>query len=597
MLPGIPRGDSAFMPLVLRPLAPPPSSPPQRRPIHLRAFLALSACVVAACLPALLYGSWVFDDLKFLLRAPRLESLEGLKLIWLDPRYDVDDFTSPLMNYEPHYWPLLYTTFRVERQLLGEFFAPGFRATNLAIHLVNVWLLWGLLRRFGVPGAWCIALVFAIHPGQMAGPAIILHRKDVLSATFVLLSIRLWLPGGRPCPALPWSRVLAVCGLLVAAALVKTTAALLPVYLVVVYWWRGGAFSRPALVRSGMILVLGFLVGLSLLLLTRHVSPLPYITFSLVERLCLVSMSFWLHLFFSLVPFPGVMRYWFWHDPSALVPAWCAVVAFLAVPIGVLHSLRATRHVCVAVLWFFVALFPYLGFMDHHSLGMSLAWPRHRYLASVAPIALVVGLAFWWVPRLWTFRARFSAPVVAAPFVAVCLVVDFGQSVAMTRPSAWTGYQLRYNPERLRTHLWHVWELSLEGDSERALEVARAGVLRFADSAQAHAGLAEVYAKRFERAHARAHYAAALRIIESDPSRVVPDDVPRPRVPVNVERVSPPFVFRLHVMSAALAACDGDGAEAARHRAAAAELYPEVSIAGYLQPGDPHLCLPTALGK
>ena len=233
-----------------------------------------------------------------------------------------------------------------------------------------------MLRRLGVPGAWCIALLFAIHPGQMAGPAIILHRKDVLSATFVLLSIRLWLPGGehaRPCPGVVW-------------------------------------------------------------------------------------------------------------------------------------SLRATRHVCVAALWFFVALFPYLGFMDHHSLGMSLAWPRHRYLASVAPIALVVGLAFYWVPRLWTFRLRFSAPVVAAPFVALCLVVDFGQSTAFVRPSAWTGYQLRYNPDRLRTHLWHVWELALEGDSQGALEAARAGVLRFADSALAHAGLAEVYAKRFERAHARAHY-------------------------------------------------------------------------------------------
>ena len=294
--------------------------------------------------------------------------------------------------------------------------------------------------------------------------------------------------------------------------------------------------------------MLGFLFGLSLLLLMRHVSPLPYVTFSAAERLCLVSMSFWLHLLFSLAPFPGVMRYWFWHDPSALVAAWCAVVAFLAVPVGVLRSLGTTRHLCVAALWFFVALFPYLGFMDHHSLGMSLAWPRHRYLASVAPIALVVGLAFWWVPRLWTFRARFSAPVVAAPFVAVCMVVDFGQSVAMTRPSAWTGYQLRYDPERLRTHLFHVWELSLEGDPEGALEAARAGVARFADSAQAHAALAEVHAQRFERADARAHYAAALRIIGSDPSRVVSFDVPRPRLPVNVERVPPPFLFRLHVI-------------------------------------------------
>ena len=590
------------MPFFSRTAAPPASSPQQHRPVHVRAVLVFSACVIAAYLPVLLLGSWVFDDLFCILMAPRLETFEGLKRIWLDPAWDFDDLAlaSPMRNLEPNYWPLLYTTFWLERHLLGEFHAPAFRATNLAVHLLNAWLLWALLRSFRVPGAWCIALVFAIHPGQMAGPAVITNRKDVLAATFVLLSMWLWFPGGRACPTLPWSRVLGACGLLATGVLVKTTAALLPAYLLVVWWWRGGAFSRPALVRLGTIFVLGFLLGLGLLLLTRHVSPYPFTIFSPAERLCLVSMSFWLHLFFSVVPFPGVMRYWFWDDPSSLVAAWCAVAAFLAVPVGVVRSLRATRHVCAAALWFLVALFPYLGFMDHISLGTSLAWPRHRYLASVAPLALVIGLAFHWAPRLWKLwrpRVRCSAPVAVAPFVALCLVVDLGQSFAFTRPSAWTGYQLRHNPDLLRSHLWRVWNLSLEKDLPGALEMARAGVARFADSAEAHAALAGVHAQRSERAAARAHYAAAMRIIESDPSRVVPFGVPMPRAPVNVEqRVTPLFLFRLHVKSAALAGCDGDGALTARHLAAAAELYPEVSIPGYLHPRDPHRCRAPLIG-
>ena len=43
-----------------------------------------------------------------------------------------------------YWWPLLYSTFWLERWLWGAFYAPGFHAANVAIHCVNVWLVWAL---------------------------------------------------------------------------------------------------------------------------------------------------------------------------------------------------------------------------------------------------------------------------------------------------------------------------------------------------------------------------------------------------------------------------------------------------------------------
>ena len=578
------------MRFTLRPAA--GGNPPGRHDTRtdLLVFVGIGACVLAAYLPAVVHGSWVFDDFKFLFHAPRLETLEGLKRIWLDPSYDQNDLAHPLPNWEPHYWPLLYTTFWIERQLLGDFHAPGFRVTNLAIHLANVWLLWTLLRRFNVPGAWCIALVWAIHPGQMAAPALILHRKDVLAATCVLLAIRICIPRERPRAEVPWSRVAATSALVIAGALVKTTAALLPLFVVIVYWWRGGALARPALARLGVLLAVGLVTGLSLVLLMRELSPLPLATFTFAERACIAAVSLSLHLFFSVVPFPGVMRFWFWDEPASLWWAWCAVGAAAAGAAGALWSLRWSRHVAAAAAWLAIALVPYLGFVDHHGLALSIAWPRHRYLASIAPLALCIGLAFHWVPRVWTAPLRCSPVVTVAPILLLCFVVTVGQSLVFTRPSAWTGYQLRYNPDLLGTQVWHVRALLVEGDSDGALAGARQGVNRFPDSAQARASLAHAHATRQERAQAAGHYARALAIVEADPDRIVPWNVRRPRLPTNRERLSPAFVFHLHAVSAMLASCDGDRVRAARHREAAAELFPEVSIASYLHPQDPHRC-------
>src|SRR5207237_221369 len=51
------------------------------------------------------------------------------------------------------YFPLVYTTFRVEHALWG-LNPTGYHWINLVLHVANALLVWAVLARLKIPGAW-----------------------------------------------------------------------------------------------------------------------------------------------------------------------------------------------------------------------------------------------------------------------------------------------------------------------------------------------------------------------------------------------------------------------------------------------------------
>ena len=190
------------------------------------AFLALGLLVVISYLPAMLWGGFVWDD-HLCITVDPVREVSGLWQIWFSPS---------AIEEEAHYWPLVYTMFWLEHKLWG-FDPTGYHIVNVLLHLANTLLVWHLLRRLAIPGAWMVAAVFAVHPLHVESVAWAVERKDVLSGLFYLAAALAWMRFvEQPNPRwYVWSLVLYAAGLLS-----KSIVVTLPAALVIWHWWETG---------------------------------------------------------------------------------------------------------------------------------------------------------------------------------------------------------------------------------------------------------------------------------------------------------------------------------------------------------------------
>ena len=135
--------------------------------------------VVAAYLPAL-YSGYIWDDDVYVTNNPALRNIEGLWASWTH------------LGANVQYYPLVFTSFWLEYHLwqLSPF---GYHLVNVVLHLLNALLVWFILRRLEVRGAWLAAAVFAIHPVHVESVAWITERKNVLSGACYLGAALLYL--------------------------------------------------------------------------------------------------------------------------------------------------------------------------------------------------------------------------------------------------------------------------------------------------------------------------------------------------------------------------------------------------------------------
>ena len=532
--------------------------------LHRRAGLCLLlfAAVLAAYAPALLHGGFTWDDYKFVEANPRLIGPEGLKALWLQPG-TLSSHEAAIPGVEVHWFPVLYTSFWIERWFWGSFWAPGFHGTNLLIHFCNALLAWGLLARLRVPGSFLAALIWAVHPGAMEAVGFVMGRKDLLPASFILLAARLWLRSfspvsgpqpdgtaatnpvhaavrrvrahfrghripGRP-PAWPAVAGTALLGL--GGMLCKTTAVVLPVLLLLLHRWRGDPLSRGL---AGRLAVLqAVLIGMALFqwfVLTRLSDPAVH-DFSFLERILLAARSAWTHLFLTLVPGASPLRFRSWAVSPTDLSGWAALAAWGVVALIALRLRPCGRSApLIGLLWFLACLSPTLGLVDHPSLHMSFAWSRYRYLASLGAWALVAGAGTAALrhvsrqPRV--FPRALGRGALRGAGLAILLTAGLATarfSILFSNDATWFQHLARHAPasDWLASHFIHA--LIRAGHTARALRVAE---VRF---------LSDPARMRYRRDRAVARMAAGRRARAEADFRVLvarldraPDLVPLP---------------------------------------------------------------------
>jgi tetratricopeptide (TPR) repeat protein len=404
------------------------------RPSAVRRFLP-AALIVAAALVAyapVLRAGFVWDDGVFLTENPLIRASDGLHRFW---------FTTQQMDY----MPLTSSVLWFEWRLWGPH-ATGFHIVNVLLHAASAVLLWRVLLRLKVPGAWLAGLLFALHPVAVQSVAWITERKNTLSMVLYLGSILAYLrfedarfhhdvTTGRtkgiprsalhtPHSALRTSHYLLSLGLFLLALLAKTSVVMLPVILLLLAWWRRGKLAWKNLLRTVPFFALSLALGLVTMWFQWHqwhqghnsgvhqmASP------DAASRVAAAGLIAWFYLYKILLP-AGL---------CAIYPNWSAVgssvlsflpILLLAAATALLWTRRKRWGAGPLVAWayFLVSLLPVLGFvhMSFMSLMSTMVADHLQYTAMPGILALAAAL-------LARAAARGRAGRAAVVIVVICL--------------------------------------------------------------------------------------------------------------------------------------------------------------------------------
>ena len=440
--------------------------------------LALLAVVVY--LPAC-FGGFVSDDWIFVTE-PLIRRFDGIVSIWLSPS---------AIGREDHYWPVVYTSFWLEHKLWG-FNPVGYHAVNVGLHALSSLLVWRLLCRLAVPGAWLIAAVFAVHPVHVESVAWVIERKDLLSTLLSLGAVHVWLRFGEA----PGARRYLLClALFVGALLSKSIAVTLPAALLLLQWWRAGRVTW----RDVACLVPFFAVaiGITLADLAFYRDRVDYtFDYSLVERALIAARALWVYAGQLVWPAHLPVLYLRWEVRLGDPLGWLALAALVALVVLLWQArARVGRGPLAGVLFFALTLSPVLGFVDFSFMRFAFVADRFQYLASLGLLAVLLGGAVRGAARLRP-RGRAGAVVAAGALLAVLGLLTWQQSWVYHDDLSLARHIVALNPQHDIGQAMLSHELSVAGDHDEALAAARRAVAlsegrRGADTGAAYLALGQ----------------------------------------------------------------------------------------------------------
>ena len=331
-------------------------------------------------------GEFIWDDNDYVSENPTLVMPGGLWVIWAQP------------TASPQYYPLVFTTFWIEARMWG-MEARGYHETNILLHGVAAVLLWRILRRLNVPGAYFAAGIFAVHPVMVESVAWVTERKNTLSMVFYLgafyCSLRFWTRPASGAAKRGWGWYASALALFVCALLSKTVTATLPAAMVLILWWKLG---RVAL-RDWFLLAPFFVLGICGGVLTGYLERTHVgasgaeWNYSVVERVLIAGRAVWFYAWKLVWPLDLAFMYGKWRvDPRA---AWQWVFPTAAVVVVVMLFVlrkRIGRGPVVAVLFFVGTLAPALGFVNVYPMRYALVADHYQYHASIGLIALLAAV-------------------------------------------------------------------------------------------------------------------------------------------------------------------------------------------------------------
>lgn len=359
-------------------------------------------------------GGFIWDDDDYVTKNENLKTWTGLKRIWFD------------IGATYQYYPMVHTSFWVEYHL-WKHNAFGYHLVNILLHGLNAVVVFFILRKLGLSWAWLAALAFALHPVQVESVAWITERKNVLSGFFYLLSLFSYLhftspmeddsnTGLKPDGKLKWNKNVRLwkyyilsLGFYICALFSKTVTSSLPVILLVIFWWKGKKIRWCDIALLVPFLIFGGIMGSITARMEKYQIGAMGAKWdwTFFERCLIAGKALWFYAGKLLVPHPLVFIYPRWRIDAAKALQYIYPAGILIVS-GVLWIMRRKigKGPLAAVLYFFITLFPAIGFFNVYPMLYSYVADHFQYLASIGMITLYTGLIAFGLKKIFGDKKR-----------------------------------------------------------------------------------------------------------------------------------------------------------------------------------------------
>ena len=414
----------------------------------------------------------------------------------------------------PDYYPLTWSLWWLEWRLWGDS-AMGYHVVNVLLHAVNAVLLWMILRRLKIPGAWLAGLVFAIHPVNVATVAWISEQKNTLSMLFYAVAILLYLRFDEE-SRWRWYGLSLAAFLL--ALLSKTAVVMLPVVLLGCVWWLRGRVRRKDLLRSLPFFVLSLVLGLVTIWFQYHraMGGSAVRTDGFLSRLAAAGWVPWFYLYKALLPVNLTVIYPKWEIDAS---RWISYVPGMLL-VGCLALFwwkRKTwgRPLLFGLGYFVAMLFPVLGFFDQGFYQYSLVADHWQYYSIIGVIALVVAAGVTLCRETGSLRRRIGTVAGAVVLVALGASTWIRASVYSDAETLWRD-TLAKNPNAWVAHDSLGNALLRAGRLQDAIRHYEQALQIKPDYAVAHDNLGNALLQAGRLQDAIGHYEQALRIKPDD---------------------------------------------------------------------------------
>ncbi|NBW97378.1 MAG: tetratricopeptide repeat protein [Planctomycetia bacterium] len=410
------------------------------------------------------HGDWLWDDDQLL-----TANLTVQHRVSPDPNVPPDSLrTLAKLWFNPEgadYFPLSYTALWAQ----WPFFGPrstGYHVTTILLHIAGALLVWALLAKMRIPGAWLSGLVFAIHPVCVESVAWVSETKNTLSLPLFLVSCICWVGQDEEADQAKRQRLYAgAIVFFLLAMFAKTSVVAFPVLTLLYAWWKRGTVTKQDVILALPLFAISIVLGLVTISYQwgRAIGQEKIIVGDLLSvggfasRTAIAGMAI-LHYLASIVwPVNLLPIYPRWEvDPPK---AWM----FLAWPViagGVwwmwknrdaLFPAHWGRHALFAFGFFLLMVAPVLGFVTISYMRITWVADHFIYLPMISIIALLCAGAILFFERAQeASKPTFLAG--GALVLAALSLLSFRDAINWMDEDHMWEHTLRHNFEAWQAH-------------------------------------------------------------------------------------------------------------------------------------------------